>query len=172
MAITIGSVTIHPTTAVVSGSGFILAAFNILKVEIDAHITSVTNNAASKLSLANSKLSTANAELAAANALPVSDPGKAVKIQMAQLNVTSAQSEVDTWTSQGSVTAKRLELYPPAKTQAENIVAMFEYFMTNATVTSTVGTSLSGLQRMPASTAENTDTKAPSVNKTIPGAIT
>lgn len=31
-----------------------------------------------------------------------------------------------------------------------------------------VSTSLSGLQRMPASTAENTDTKAPGTTKTIP----
>ncbi len=49
--------------------------------------------------------------------------------------------------------------------------AVISHFVTNAVITTTITTSDTGLQRMPASTAEDTDTKAPGTNKTLSGTI-
>lgn len=45
------------------------------------------------------------------------------------------------------------------------------HVVANAAVTITIGTGDAGLQRMPASTAEDTPTKAPSSPKTLTGSI-
>lgn len=49
--------------------------------------------------------------------------------------------------------------------------AIVPYIQDNADVTVTITTSDSGLQRMPASTTEDTPTKAPGTNKTLTGSV-
>jgi len=165
MAMSIGIVAINPTTAAVSGGGMARAIFNARQARLDAGVAAGVAAAAAKLIAATADLVAAQAELSSAT-LPQAQA-------FAQIKVDSAQRMVDMYTSQANATAQKVPIYQGAADEAnEMATALVPYLTAQMGVVVDVPTSASGLQRMPAVTTVDTDTKGPAVAKTLFGSVT